>query len=122
MVPYIRDENDVVATNGTSHTDIATTNGTTNGHKAVHPNGVILSELPDNHDSLHTYKIDKFDEGLRYDTLQVHGGHRPDKETHARAVPIYNSVVCTTFKFLDQFKYKQLTRIQVLRFHRQQPC
>lgn len=39
------------------------------------------------------YKVEKFDEGLSYDTLQVHAGHRPDKETHARAVPIYNSVV-----------------------------
>lgn len=39
------------------------------------------------------YKVAKFDDGLNYDTLQVHAGHRPDKETHARAVPIYNSVV-----------------------------
>ena len=27
----------------------------------------------------------------RFDTLQVHGGHTPDRETGARAVPIYQS-------------------------------
>lgn len=54
-----------------------------------------LSKLPENHDPMQPYKVEKFDEGLSYDTLQVHAGHRPDKETHARAVPIYNSVVST---------------------------
>lgn len=54
-----------------------------------------LSTLPENHDPFQPYKVEKFDEGLSYDTLQVHAGHRPDKETHARAVPIYNSVVCS---------------------------
>lgn len=53
-----------------------------------------LSKLPENHDPMQPYKVEKFDDGLSYDTLQVHAGHRPDKETHARAVPIYNSVVC----------------------------
>lgn len=52
-----------------------------------------LSKLPENHDPMQPYKVEKFDDGLSYDTLQVHAGHRPDKETHARAVPIYNSVV-----------------------------
>lgn len=52
-----------------------------------------LSKLPENHDPMEPYKVAKFDDGLNYDTLQVHAGHRPDKETHARAVPIYNSVV-----------------------------
>lgn len=107
MVPGIEDENDVAATKGTSRTGSSTTNGTTNGHKTVDPNAITLSKLPDNHDPLQTYKIDKFDEGLRYDTLQVHGGHRPDKETHARAVPIYNSVVCMPFKFLVPFKIQK---------------
>ncbi|KAG6357382.1 hypothetical protein INS49_013259 [Diaporthe citri] len=51
-----------------------------------------LSKLPENHDPMQPYKVEKFDDGLSYDTLQVHAGHRPDKETHARAVPIYNSV------------------------------
>ncbi|RAR02005.1 o-acetylhomoserine (thiol)-lyase [Stemphylium lycopersici] len=92
MAPGIEDENNAAATNGTSRTGSLTTNGTTNSHKISDPNGVTLSRLPENHDPLQTYKIDKFDDGLRYDTLQIHGGHRPDKETHARAVPIYNSV------------------------------
>lgn len=52
-----------------------------------------LSELPEGHDPFQPYKVEKFDDGLKFDTLQVHAGHRPDKETHARAVPIYNSVV-----------------------------
>lgn len=52
-----------------------------------------LSVLPEGHDPFQPYKVEKFDEGLRYDTLQIHGGHRPDSEVHARAVPIYNSVV-----------------------------
>ncbi|KAJ0271209.1 hypothetical protein COL940_011170 [Colletotrichum noveboracense] len=43
-------------------------------------------------DPFQPYKVERFDDGLRYDTLQVHAGHRPDRETHARAVPIYNSV------------------------------
>lgn len=55
-----------------------------------------LSKLPENHDPMEPYKVAKFDDGLNYDTLQVHAGHRPDKETHARAVPIYNSVVCSS--------------------------
>lgn len=55
-----------------------------------------LSKLPENHDPFEPYKVAKFDDGLNYDTLQVHAGHRPDKETHARAVPIYNSVVCSS--------------------------
>jgi hypothetical protein len=100
MAPGIEDENNVAATNGTSRTDSSTTNGTNNSHKIPDPNGITLSQLPKNHDPLQPYKIDKFDDGLRYDTLQIHGGHRPDQETHARAVPIYNSVVCMTFKFL----------------------
>jgi hypothetical protein len=108
MAPFVEDENNVAATNGTSRPDSSTTNGTTNGttsgttnnQKIPDPNGITLSQLPENHDPLQPYKIDKFDDGLRYDTLQIHGGHRPDKETHARAVPIYNSVVCMTLKFL----------------------
>ncbi|CAN9394573.1 unnamed protein product [Alternaria alternata] len=92
MAPGIEDENNVAATNGTSRTDSSSTNGTTNSRKIPDPNGITLSQLPENHDPLQPYKIDKFDDGLRYDTLQIHGGHRPDKETHARAVPIYNSV------------------------------
>ncbi len=28
---------------------------------------------------------------LKFDTIQVHGGHQPDRETYARAVPIYQS-------------------------------
>lgn len=28
---------------------------------------------------------------LRFETLQLHAGHTPDKETHARAVPIYQT-------------------------------
>jgi hypothetical protein len=100
MAPFVEDENNVAATNGTSRTDSSSTNGTTNSHKIPDPNGITLSQLPENHDPLQPYKIDKFDDGLRYDTLQIHGGHRPDKETHARAVPIYNSVVCMAFRFL----------------------
>lgn len=102
MAPYIDAEDNVAATNGTSRTDNSTTNGTTNSQKISDSNGITLSQLPENHDPLQTYKIDKFDDGLRYDTLQIHGGHRPDKETHARAVPIYNSVVCMTLKLLAQ--------------------
>ncbi|CAN9431874.1 unnamed protein product [Alternaria alternata] len=105
MAPGIEDENNVAATNGTSRTDSSTTNGTNNSHKMPHPNGITLSQLPENHDPLQPYKIDKFDDGLRYDTLQIHGGHRPDKETHARAVPIYNSV---SFVFTDSNHAKRI--------------
>ncbi|KAL1997366.1 hypothetical protein VTN49DRAFT_3968 [Thermomyces lanuginosus] len=35
---------------------------------------------------------------LRFETLQLHAGHSPDKETNARAVPIYAS---TSFVFND---------------------
>lgn len=34
----------------------------------------------------------------RFETLQLHAGHKPDAETHARAVPIYQS---TSFVFND---------------------
>ncbi|KAG8162932.1 hypothetical protein KVR01_007410 [Diaporthe batatas] len=64
-----------------------------------------LSTLPENHDPFQPYKVEKFDEGLSYDTLQVHAGHRPDKETHARAVPIYNSV---SFVFTDSAHAKRV--------------
>lgn len=64
-----------------------------------------LSKLPENHDPLQPYKVEKFDDGLSYDTLQVHAGHRPDKETHARAVPIYNSV---SFIFTDSAHAKRV--------------
>lgn len=60
------------------------------------PNVATSNGLPEGHDPFQPYKVEAFDDGLRYDTLQVHGGHRPDKETHARAVPIYNSVVSFT--------------------------
>ncbi|CAN9441398.1 unnamed protein product [Alternaria alternata] len=105
MAPGIEDENNVAATNGTSRTDSSSTNGTTNSRKIPDPNGITLSQLPENHDPLQPYKIDKFDDGLRYDTLQIHGGHRPDKETHARAVPIYNSV---SFVFTDSNHAKRI--------------
>ncbi len=35
---------------------------------------------------------------FRFETLQLHAGHIPDKETHARAVPIYQT---TSFLFDD---------------------
>ena len=70
------------------------------GQRESHPNGGVnggygapSAPPPEGHDPFQPYKVEKFDEGLRYDTLQIHAGHRPDKETHARAVPIYNSVV-----------------------------
>ncbi|OBR03162.1 LOW QUALITY PROTEIN: O-acetylhomoserine (Thiol)-lyase [Colletotrichum higginsianum IMI 349063] len=70
------------------------------------PNGVTqLSVLPEGHDPFQPYKVEQFDTGLKYDTLQVHGGHRPDKETHARAVPIYNSV---SFVFTDSAHAKRV--------------
>ncbi|KAL6915487.1 hypothetical protein FSHL1_006937 [Fusarium sambucinum] len=59
-------------------------------------NGDFANGLP--HDPLQPYKTERFDDGFSYDTIQVHGGHRPDRETHARAVPIYNSV---SFVFTD---------------------
>lgn len=68
----------------------------TNENGVIHmkgTNGTFADGLPEGHDPLQPYKIEKFDDGFRYDTVQVHGGHRPDRETHARAVPIYNSVV-----------------------------
>ncbi|KAG8628407.1 hypothetical protein KVT40_004280 [Elsinoe batatas] len=61
------------------------------------------------HDPFQPYKVEQFDEGLRYDTLQVHAGHRPDKETHARAVPIYNSV---SFIFTDSEHAKRVCATQ----------
>ncbi|KAF9870658.1 o-acetylhomoserine -lyase [Colletotrichum karsti] len=60
-------------------------------------------------DPFQPYKIEKYDDGLRYDTLQVHGGHRPDKETHARAVPIYNSV---SFIFTDSNHAKRVCAME----------
>ncbi|KAF4461592.1 O-acetylhomoserine (Thiol)-lyase [Fusarium albosuccineum] len=71
----------------------------TNGNGATHANGTngnFANGLV--HDPLQPYKTERFDDGFRYDTIQIHGGHRPDKETHARAVPIYNSV---SFVFTD---------------------
>ena len=35
---------------------------------------------------------------LRFDTVALHGGHRPDAETHSRAVPIYQT---TSYVFDD---------------------
>ena len=35
---------------------------------------------------------------FRFDTIQIHGGHRPDDSSRARAVPIYQS---TSFTFRD---------------------
>ncbi|MGB4108402.1 MAG: PLP-dependent transferase, partial [Desulfomonilia bacterium] len=35
---------------------------------------------------------------LKFDTIQVHGGHTPDSASRARAVPIYQS---TSFTFRD---------------------
>ncbi|KAK1473865.1 O-acetylhomoserine (thiol)-lyase [Colletotrichum tamarilloi] len=70
---------------------------------------VSLSVLPEGHDAFQPYKVEKFDDGLRYDTLQVHGGHRPDIETHARAVPIYNSV---SFIFTDSEHAKRVCATQ----------
>ncbi|TDZ13858.1 Homocysteine synthase [Colletotrichum orbiculare MAFF 240422] len=55
-------------------------------------------------DPFQPYKVERYDDGLRYDTIQVHGGHRPDRETHARAVPIYNSV---SFVFTDSAHAKR---------------
>ncbi|KAF5027081.1 hypothetical protein F66182_793 [Fusarium sp. NRRL 66182] len=60
-------------------------------------------------DPFQPYKIEKFDEGFRYDTLQIHGGHRPDKETYARAVPIYQSV---SFVFKDSEHAKGICTMQ----------
>lgn len=71
-------------------------------------------------DPFQPYKVERFDDGLRYDTLQVHAGHRPDRETHARAVPIYNSVVSGA---VSNLHVKLLTVFyQVLYLHRQRPC
>ncbi len=41
---------------------------------------------------------DQFRSKYRFETLQLHAGHVPDKETHARAVPIYQT---TSFLFKD---------------------
>lgn len=76
--------------NGSVTTGVGLMNASVSNEVA---NDLKLSTIPENHDPFQPYKVEKFDEGLRYDTLQIHGGHRPDKETHARAVPIYNSVV-----------------------------
>ena len=38
------------------------------------------------------------DRELRFDTIALHGGHRPDSETHSRAVPIYQT---TSYVFDD---------------------
>jgi O-acetylhomoserine (thiol)-lyase len=38
------------------------------------------------------------DKKLRFDTIALHGGHVPDSETHARAVPIYQT---TSYLFED---------------------
>ena len=35
---------------------------------------------------------------MRFDTVALHGGHRPDSDTHARAVPIYQT---TSYLFED---------------------
>ncbi|KAI1858897.1 uncharacterized protein JN550_012356 [Neoarthrinium moseri] len=85
------------AGNGPTH------NEGTNGSHEVHR--VLSTPPPPGHDPFQPYKVEKFDDGLRYDTLQVHGGHRPDKETHARAVPIYNSV---SFIFTDSGHAKRI--------------
>ncbi|KAF4549846.1 Homocysteine synthase-like protein 2 [Elsinoe fawcettii] len=67
--------------------------------------GVVTDANGHQHDPFQPYKVEKYDEGLRYDTLQVHAGHRPDKETHARAVPVYNSV---SFVFTDSAHAKRV--------------
>jgi O-acetylhomoserine/O-acetylserine sulfhydrylase-like pyridoxal-dependent enzyme len=37
-------------------------------------------------------KINKMGNGkIKFETLQVHAGHHPDKETLSRAVPIYQT-------------------------------
>ncbi|KIL89338.1 o-acetylhomoserine -lyase [Fusarium avenaceum] len=71
---------------------------TTNGNGSIYPNGTNGNSDGLATDPLQPYKTERFDDGFRYDTIQVHGGHRPDKVTHARAVPIYNSV---SFVFTD---------------------
>ncbi|KAH8660705.1 Cys/Met metabolism PLP-dependent enzyme-domain-containing protein [Tricladium varicosporioides] len=35
------------------------------------------------------YKVTSGDTGRKYNTLQVHAGHKPDSQTRSRAVPIY---------------------------------
>ena len=32
---------------------------------------------------------------MEFDTIAVHGGHKPDCETHSRAVPIYQTASYT---------------------------
>jgi hypothetical protein len=75
---------------------------TINGDGSIHINGAN-GNFADGlaHDPLQPYKTERFDDGFSYDTIQVHGGHRPDKETHARAVPIYNSVVSSPVPCID---------------------
>ncbi|KAI8304476.1 Homocysteine synthase [Colletotrichum sp. SAR11_59] len=64
-------------------------------------------------DPFQPYKVERFDDGLRYDTLQVHAGHRPDRETHARAVPIYNSVSSAkSFIFTDSAHAKRVCAME----------
>ncbi|KAF6838322.1 o-acetylhomoserine -lyase [Colletotrichum plurivorum] len=68
--------------------------------------GHVVAEFDD---PFQPYKVEPYDDGLRYDTLQVHGGHRPDRETHARAVPIYNSV---SFVFTDSSHAKRVCAME----------
>lgn len=74
---------------------------TTNGNGSIYPNGTNGNSDGLATDPLQPYKTERFDDGFRYDTIQVHGGHRPDKVTHARAVPIYNSVVSCPMACID---------------------
>ncbi|KAL3417254.1 O-acetylhomoserine (thiol)-lyase [Phlyctema vagabunda] len=56
---------------------------TSNGH------GIVARKTPLGNNYFDTHKVNKEDAGLRFDTLQVHAGHKPDSHTHSRAVPIY---------------------------------